>query len=126
MVEDNETNRVIATAVLEQWGVDVSMATSGREALELIDHEQGRFDLVLTDLHMPGISGYDLTRAIRAKYGPGILPIVALTAAAFEEDREHCREVGMSDFLTRPFSAERLRAILVRWSGRGRVAVTEQ
>ena len=120
LVEDNEINTLIATAVLSKWGVVVSTAASGREALELVDHELGHFDLVLMDLHMPGMNGYEAASALRAQYTPETLPIVALTAAAFEEDREHCQQVGMNDFLTKPFTAERLHAILVKWGGRAK------
>ncbi len=122
LVDDNETNMVIATAILSRWGVEVTAAHSGREALELIDHERGYFDLVLMDLHMPGMSGYDVTAALRIQYPAETLPIVALTAAAFEEDREQCQRVGMNDFVTKPVSAERLRAILVKWKGCGAAA----
>ena len=120
LVEDNEINTLIATAILNKWGVEVSTAASGREAIEIVDREQGRFDLVLMDLHMPGMNGYEVASALRAHYTAETLPIVALTAAAFEEDREHCQQVGMNDFLTKPFSPERLHAILVKWSGRGK------
>jgi PAS domain S-box-containing protein len=119
LIEDNDVNMLIATAMLNQWSVEVTPATSGSEALELIDHERGRFDLVLLDLHMPGMSGYDVAKAMRTQYTAETLPIVALTAAAFEEDREHCKEVGMNDFMTKPFNADRLRAILVKWRGPG-------
>jgi PAS domain S-box-containing protein len=119
LVEDNETNMVIASAILSRWGVEVTTASGGREALDLVDRERGRFDVVLMDLHMPGMSGYDVTRALRAQYSPETLPIVALTAAAFEDDREHCQSVGMNDFVTKPVSAERLRGILVKWKGHG-------
>ncbi|HEX6704794.1 MAG TPA: ATP-binding protein [Albitalea sp.] len=119
LVEDNETNTVIASAMLSRWGVEVSTAQSGREALELIDHERRCFDLVLMDLHMPGMSGHDVTRSLRARFSPEALPIVALTAAAFEEDREQCQSAGMNDFVTKPVSAERLRAILIKWKARG-------
>ena len=67
------------------------------------------------DLHMPGMSGYDVTAALLAQHSAEALPIVALTAAAFEEDRERCQSVGMNDFLTKPVSAERLRAMLIKW-----------
>jgi hypothetical protein len=119
LVEDNETNTVIASAMMSRWGVEVSTAQSGREALELIDHERRCFDLVLMDLHMPGMSGYDVTRSLRAQHSPEALPVVALTAAAFEEDREQCQSVGMNDFVTKPVSAERLHAILIKWKARG-------
>jgi PAS domain S-box-containing protein len=118
LIEDNDVNMLIATSMLEQWGVEVTPVTSGSQALELIDRERGRFDLVLLDLHMPGMSGYDVAKAMRTQYTAQTLPIVALTAAAFEEDREHCKEVGMNDFVTKPFNADRLRAVLVKWRGR--------
>ncbi len=119
LVEDNETNMVIASAILSRCGVEVTTAHSGREALELIEFERGNFDLVLMDLHMPGMSGYDVAAALRAQYSAETLPIVALTAAAFEEDRERCQSIGMNDFVTKPVSAERLREILVKWKGHG-------
>jgi CheY-like chemotaxis protein/two-component sensor histidine kinase len=119
LVEDNPTNTLIASAMLSRWGAEVCTAQSGREALELIDHERRRFDLVLMDLHMPEMSGFDVTRALRVQHSASTLPIVALTAAAFEEDREQCRSVGMNDFVTKPVSAERLRAILVKWKPHG-------
>jgi len=119
LVEDNETNMVIASAILSRWGVEVITASSGHEALQLIDRQQSCFDLVLMDLHMPGMSGYDVTSALRSQYPPETLPIVALTAAAFEEDRERCQSAGMNDFVIKPVSAERLRAILVKWRRRG-------
>ncbi|MBT9594854.1 MAG: response regulator [Vitreoscilla sp.] len=68
---------------------------------------------------MPGMGGDDVTAALRTQYPPETLPIVALTAAAFEEDRERCQRVGMNDFVTKPVSAERLRAVLVKWKDRG-------
>lgn len=104
--------------MLSRWGVEVSTAQSGREALELIEQERRCFDLVLMDLHMPGMSGYDVTAALRVQHSPEALPIVALTAAAFEEDRERCQSVGMNDFVTKPVSAERLRAMLTKWRTR--------
>jgi len=119
LVDDNEINTLVASAVLEKWGIEVSTAGSGQEALELVDREQGRFDLVLMDLHMPGMNGFEAASALRARYASDTLPIVALTAAAFEEDREHCKEVGMNDFLAKPFNTRHLREVLVKWSGRG-------
>jgi PAS domain S-box-containing protein len=115
LVEDNATNIVIASALLERWGVEVTTAESGAEALEQVDLNEGRFDLVLMDLHMPGMSGFDVARTLRARHSGEALPIVALTAAAFEEDREQCLEAGMNDFVTKPIGAERLRSILGKW-----------
>jgi two-component system sensor histidine kinase/response regulator len=118
LVEDNPTNTLIAGAMLSRWGADVCTAQSGREALELIDQKDRRFDLVLMDLHMPEMSGLVVSRSLRVRHSAQALPIVALTAAAFEEDREQCQSVGMNDFVTKPVSAERLRAILVKWKPR--------
>jgi PAS domain S-box-containing protein len=126
LVEDNETNIVIASAMLSRWGAEVTTAQGGREALELIDRERQHFNLVLMDLHMPGMSGYEVTAALRARYSAETLPIVALTAAAFEEDRERCRSAGMNDFVTKPVSAERLHATLAKWNSRGGVAAAWQ
>ncbi len=122
LVDDNEINSMIAAAFMSKWAVEVLSAPGGHEALELVDREQGRFDLVLMDLHMPGMSGYETASALRARYPADTLPIVALTAAAFEEDRQRSQQVGMNDFLSKPFSAGQLRAILVKWSGRGKTA----
>jgi len=118
LVEDNETNALIAGAMLGRWGVEVGIAHSGREALELIDQQPDRFDLVLLDLHMPLMSGDEVARALRAQYTPESLPIVALTAAAFEEDRELCLRVGMNDFVTKPIHPDRLHAVLLKWKPR--------
>lgn len=118
LVEDNEMNILIASAMMGRWGVDVSTARSGPEALERIDLEGNGYDLVLMDLHMPGMGGCDVTRILRAQHPPEALPIVALTAAAFEKDREQCERVGMNDVVTKPISAERLRALLVECKAR--------
>ena len=91
----------------------VGQAANGTEAVSL--SAQLRPDVVLMDLHMPGMSGYEVTRALRARHSSQALPIVALTAAAFEEDRERCESVGMNDFVTKPIGAERLHAVLVKW-----------
>jgi len=76
----------------------------------------GAYDLILMDMRMPGMTGVDTARALRAL---GVdTPIVALTANAFDEDRHACLAGGMNDFLVKPMSPDALRAILARWTGR--------
>jgi CheY-like chemotaxis protein len=88
------------------------------------DRSKPGFDLVLMDVHMPEMDGLAATRHIRALAqgdageGPGAVPIVALTANAFKEDRNACLEAGMDDYLPKPFAPEDLDAVLARWSKR--------
>lgn len=79
----------------------------------------GSFDIVLMDCQMPDCNGYTATRAIRAQAAAGskLVPIIAQTANAFTEDREHCFEAGMDDILVKPYTRETLKAILLRWAG---------
>ena len=72
------------------------------------------YDAVLMDLHMPGIDGLETTRRLRKRFPAGTLPVIALTAAAFDDDRRRCLEAGMDDFLTKPFEFGRLRTVLAR------------
>ena len=95
-----------------------SVATNGREAVEAIERDDLRPQLVLMDCQMLGMNGYDATRRIRAweqENGRPRLPIVALTAAAFAEDRERCFAAGMDDFLTKPVDVGQLLACLEKW-----------
>ena len=115
LVEDNEINQVVARAALEEFGIAATVASGGEEALRLLDEVDGRFDAVLMDIHMPGIDGLETTRRLRRRYPAGTLPVIALTAAAFDDDRERCLEAGMDDFLTKPFDFDRLEAVLARW-----------
>jgi len=76
---------------------------------------EGEYDLVLMDMQMPRLDGLDATRRIRAMHGRGQLPVIAMTANAFAEDRRRCLEAGMNDFLTKPCRPEQLFSVLVRW-----------
>ncbi|WP_408902680.1 ATP-binding protein [Methylobacterium radiotolerans] len=111
VVEDNGINQEVAYALLTKLGHDVVLAASGSEALDRI--RDGRFDLVLMDLNMPMMDGYETTLAIRELPGKtGSVPIIATTADASLEARERCREVGMNGFLSKPFDLARLEAAL--------------
>jgi PAS domain S-box-containing protein len=119
MVEDNAVNMLIAVATLERWGVRVTQARDGSEALAAVAAAPQPFDLVLMDVQMPGMSGHEATREIRRRPGGRGVPIVALTAAALVSERDQALAAGMDDFLTKPIDAERLQAALQRWR-RGR------
>jgi len=103
LAEDNPINAMLTRELLKRRGHSVSEVTSGEAALKAM--EQGRFDLVLTDIHMPGMDGIEATQAIRAleaRYARSRTPIVALTADALETGRRACQEAGMDGFLTKP------------------------
>jgi PAS domain S-box-containing protein len=118
MVEDNPVNMMIAVALLEQWGAQVTEAIDGRAALEevALAIEEGRpFDAILMDVQMPVMSGHEAARALRQQHDADELPIIALTAAALVSEREEAMAAGMNDFLTKPIDAQRLRQVLSRW-----------
>ena len=126
LVEDNAVNMIIAVAVLEQWGVQVTEASAGPQALAAVAELAAagqRFDAVLMDLQMPGMSGYETTLALRATPGGAGLPVIALTAAALVSERERAAAIGMTDFLTKPIDPLRLQAVLLRALG-GRADTT--
>jgi two-component system sensor histidine kinase/response regulator len=120
LVEDNPTNQLVMSEMLAGLGVRAVLAENGREAVALARHEQP--DLVLMDLHMPVMDGYQATAHIRAweaERSPGRrLPIVALTADALPEVRERCLSVGMDGYLAKPLLHADLVAQLERWLGR--------
>jgi PAS domain S-box-containing protein len=117
MVEDNAVNMMIAVALLEQWGIEVAQAGDGQQAIEMVDQAMmdGRpFDVVLMDVQMPGMGGYEATLALRRRYTQEQLPIIALTAAALVSERNQALAAGMNDFLTKPIDSQRLRGTLAR------------
>jgi signal transduction histidine kinase/ActR/RegA family two-component response regulator len=124
LVEDNSVNMLIAETLLTGWDVEVVQATDGRQAVEAVEREEGRFDAVLMDVHMPVMSGYEATAALRRRYTKEDLPIIALTAAALVSEQEQSLALGMNDFITKPFDANRLRISLSRWTNRRKRART--
>jgi signal transduction histidine kinase/CheY-like chemotaxis protein/HPt (histidine-containing phosphotransfer) domain-containing protein len=119
VVEDDPLNRAIVARLLRHAGCRVSTADDGLQALALLPTLA--VDLVLMDWHMPGIDGLEVTRRLRAgAAGPAAarLPVVALTANAFAEDRAACLAAGMDDFLTKPVLAQTLLATVARWADR--------
>jgi len=114
LAEDDPVSALVATRLLTRLGLTVRRVTSGREALIAIEHET--FDIVLMDLQMPELDGLEATRRIRAAEQPRRhVPIVALTANVFEDDRLRCLEAGMNGFLTKPLGIGPLSEMLDRW-----------
>jgi CheY-like chemotaxis protein len=116
MVEDNLVNMTIAVAMLEQWGVQVEQAGDGAQALAAVEQAERSgqpLDAVLMDVQMPVMSGYEATRALRARPGARRLPIIALTAAALTSEREQALAAGMDGFLTKPIDMQKLHDALV-------------
>jgi len=117
IAEDNPVNQAVAGAMLESLGVAHRFADNGQIALDRVLHES--FDLILMDCQMPEMDGFECTAQIRARQHEGVLrqrlPIIALTANAVAGDRERCLAAGMDDYLSKPFTRERLAATLQRW-----------
>lgn len=115
LAEDNPVNMMIAVAMLEQWGVRVEQVVDGRAAVDAV-HAAARagapFDVVVMDVQMPVMGGHEAARELRRHYGPTVLPILALTAAALVSERDEALAVGMNDFLTKPIDAGKLRHAL--------------
>jgi two-component system sensor histidine kinase/response regulator len=113
LAEDVRANQVVAASILKRLGLTVDIATDGAEALA--KWRDGGFDLVLMDCQMPGVDGYQATERIRAEESGVHIPIIALTANAFAENRQRCLGAGMDDFIAKPFELKRLHEVLGRW-----------
>ena len=114
--EDNGVNQELALSILESLGCCVKVAANGSQALSAL--ERARYDLILMDIQMPEMDGYEATRRIRLQEDLNVeerVPIVALTANALPGDREICLNAGMDDFLSKPFTQNELITVLKRW-----------
>ena len=122
LVEDNAINALLARTLLAREGCKVDHAGGGEDAMAAL--KVGRYDLILMDMRMPGMSGLDATRALRAS---GLdTPVVALTANAFEDDRHACLAAGMNDFLVKPLAPDALRGILAKLTRGGWTETTDR
>lgn len=120
VAEDNDVNALLTRTLLERAGHRVHIAGNGAEVLAALGAPDGPpLDLVLMDLHMPGIDGFEATRHIRARADDvARVPIIALTANAMAEDRDACLAAGMDDYLAKPVAPDELYAKLETWRGR--------
>ncbi len=115
LVEDNELNQEIAVEILKEEGFAVDVADDGSVAVEkLKETKPGQYDVILMDIQMPIMNGFEATRQIRALDIPGIsdLPIIAMTANAFDEDRKAALEAGMNGHIAKPIDVPKLLALL--------------
>jgi len=113
LVEDQLLNQELMREILERIGLHVECADNGRDAVAVVAHHGAAFDVILMDLQMPVMDGYEATRRIREQGGD--LPIIAMTAHAMKEEQERCRQAGMSDHLTKPVNMSALFHCLLRW-----------
>ncbi|QJE95664.1 HAMP domain-containing protein [Luteolibacter luteus] len=114
IVDDDVRNIFAMTSLLERHYMDVVSAEQGESALEFL-RNGSEFDVVLMDIMMPEMDGYEVMRAIRAMYGFQDLPIIALTAKAMKGDREKCIDAGASDYISKPVDTDRLLTLLRTW-----------
>jgi CheY-like chemotaxis protein len=114
LVEDNSMNQKVVLLMLRKLGYSADIAANGREAIDAIAGQS--YDLVLMDCRMPEMDGFEATQHIRLSAGPAAhIPIIAVTACAFAEDREACLKSGMNDYLSKPVRVQELGAKLEFW-----------
>nr|WP_263323112.1 response regulator [Neobacillus sp. Marseille-Q6967] len=114
LVDDDVRNVYALMSLLEQYNMEITFAENGRECLEVLEKNID-FDLILMDIMMPEMDGYDAIRGIRELRHFDTLPIIALTAKAMKEDREKCLEAGASDYIVKPFDPDQLISLIQVW-----------
>ena len=115
LVEDNEINQQIALELMKGAGINASLARNGREAYEILERAEARFDLVLMDIQMPEIDGYEATRRIRSQTWGSEIPIIAMTAHALVEEREKAMQAGMNDHISKPIDPDAMFATMQKY-----------
>ena len=118
LVEDNELNREIAATILKEVGFIIDTAVDGQEAVNIIKESPASlYDLILMDVQMPVMNGYEATRAIRSLDDPvkANLPIIAMTANVFKKDLNDAKEAGMNGHIAKPLDIEKMFATLAEF-----------
>ena len=118
IVEDNELNLEIAEALIGQTGAYVESAPNGKEAVEMVrTSEEGYYDLIFMDVQMPVMNGYEATEQIRAldRKDARTLPIIAMTANAFSEDRQRASDAGMNGYAAKPIDMDVIIRIMQKY-----------
>ena len=118
VVDDSDINRDVAERILVDEGAEVALAENGQQAISWLLLHTDRIDIVLMDIQMPEMDGYDTTRLIRAIPEFADLPVVALTAGVFLTHREEARKAGMTDYITKPFNIELAITMILRLTNR--------
>jgi HAMP domain-containing protein/signal transduction histidine kinase/CheY-like chemotaxis protein len=114
VVDDDVRNLFALTTVFERFNINVITAESGKEAIQLLN-ENPRIDMVLMDIMMPEMDGYETTQKIRREHKNNTLPIIAVTAKAMKGDRQKCIEAGASDYITKPLKIDQLLSLMRLW-----------
>lgn len=113
VVEDNDINGELLQEILERYSYTSDLADNGKSAIALL--EKNKYDLIFMDLQMPLLDGFEATIEIRKRNNP--IPIIALTANIMEPDKKRCFEVGMNDYISKPFEFPEIEAILNKYLG---------
>ncbi len=122
LVEDNELNQEIAQFILEDFGLQVTIANNGQEAVEILEQaEEGTYQIIFMDVMMPVMNGYESAKAIRALDRPDAekIPIITMTANAFAEDVQAAKDAGMNEHVAKPLEADVIARVLAQWLGSG-------
>ena len=114
LVDDSDINLEVTRRILEAEGARVRVASNGQLAVDLLESEPDAVDIVLMDVQMPVLDGYDATRRIRGELGLQALPIIALTAGALSSERQRSAAAGMDDYIVKPFDAQQLMRSVLR------------
>lgn len=115
LAEDNKMNQLIASKIFKKVGYNIDIAENGLDAIRMNDSQQ--YDLIFMDIQMPEMDGLQATRSIIKKHGKSAPPIIAMTANVLSEDENECTMAGMKDFVSKPFTFERLENVIQKWTG---------
>ncbi|MHA4811354.1 HAMP domain-containing protein [Flavitalea flava] len=114
-VDDDVRNLFALTTVFERYNMNVITAESGKDAINIINDDKQRIDMILMDIMMPEMDGYETTQKIRREHKNSTLPIIAVTAKAMKGDRQKCIEAGASDYITKPLKIDQLLSLMRVW-----------